>query len=145
MEHCAVYFGNWSYRLDRRLGPGDTADLDEVSPLDLKWQLSRRQLMNSKERARPWDRTDFTDIPRLMDMVMFHGAAGGRQFTHLGDRYQAFADLTGHLRMGRAILVGRSTKPASQLNTSVGRQLDAHTKHWTYYRIVIPVEHDGIR
>lgn len=145
IDHCAVYFGNWVYRLDRRLAPGEEADLDVVSPLDLKWQLTRRQFVNSNERVQPWDRTDFSDVPRMMEMIMFHDAAGGRQFTHLAHRYQSFADLSAHLHMGQAILIGTSASLATQLETSIDRQLDGHLRHWTYYRVVLPVKLQALR
>ncbi|MHB0955658.1 MAG: hypothetical protein ACYC6N_18650 [Pirellulaceae bacterium] len=139
LSHCRVYFENWAYPLERRLGPGEAADLEYITPLDLKWQLTRRRVVESTDVSTPWDRADLTDPQRIAEMLMFYGAAGGRAYTRLAHSYQAFVDLSRQLRSGQAILVGRSKQPASVL-TRDGHSLSDHTdQHWTYYRVCIPV------
>jgi hypothetical protein len=140
LSNCSVYYDNWAYRLDRRLAPGDRVDLDFESPLDLRWQLTRRRLVESRDIATPWDRADFSDVGRILEMMMFHHAAGGRAYTRLGDEYQQFVDLSYHLKLGRAVLIGRVKKAGTALlrdGESVDDDLDVN---WTYYRVVFPVE-----
>ncbi len=138
LSNCSVYFDNWAYRLDRRLAPGDRVDMDYESPLDLRWQLTRRRLVESRDIATPWDRSDFSDVGRILEMMMFHNAAGGRAYTRLGDEYQPFVDLSHHLKLGRAVLIGRVKKRGVELlrdGQSVDDELDVN---WTYYRVVFP-------
>jgi hypothetical protein len=139
LSQCHVYFENWAYPVEGRLGPGETAELEYVTPLDLRWQLTRRRVVESTDVSSPWDRADVSDPPRIAEMLMFFGAAGGRAYTRLSHSYQSFVDLSRHLRTGRAILVGRGKQPASVL-TRDGHSLSENTdQHWTYYRVSIPV------
>jgi hypothetical protein len=78
---------------------------------------------------------------------MFYGAAGGRSYTGLTHNYQSFIDLSRHLRSGRAILVGRSAQPASQVGIRAAggaggpaESVASEQQHWCYYRIVLPVQ-----
>ena len=115
LSHCRVYYDNWAYPVEGRLGPGESCDLEFVTPLDLKWQLTRRRVVESTDVSSPWDRADLTDPMRITEMLMFYGAAGGRAYTRLTHSYQGFVDLSRHLRTGQAVLVGRSKQPASVL------------------------------
>ena len=125
--------------VEGRLGPGEAAELEYVTPLDLKWQLTRRHVVESTDVSSPWDRADVSDPPRIAEMLMFYGAAGGRAYTRLSHSYQSFVDLSRHLRTDRAMLVGRSKQPASVL-TRDGHSLSENTdQRWTYYRVSIPV------
>lgn len=146
LSHCRVYFRNWSYPLDKPLAPGESVRIGSAQPLDLRWQLTRRSVVGTTEVRTSWLRGDLSDIDRILEMLMFYGAAGGRAYTGLSHNYQSFIDLSRHLYSGRAILVGRSEEPASQLvihRTADGSDQvvgsDAEQR-WTYYRIVIPVE-----
>ena len=115
-------------------------ELDNTSPLDLKWQLTRRQIVQSKDISTPWDRADLSDPPRVAQMLMFHGAAGGQVYTRLSHHFLGYLDLSKHLLTGRAILVGRSKTPASQLARDGQPLVENMDQQWTYYRIIIPVE-----
>lgn len=141
LSHCAVLYENWFYRLDRRLDPGEAVDLEFESPLDLRWQLTRRRLLETTDVSTPWNQADFDNVPRILEMLMFHDAAGGRNYTRLSHRYQTFIDLSPLLRTGRAILMGRSKQTATAISRD-GKVLldDDYDQHWTYYRILIPVQ-----
>jgi len=75
-----------------------------------------------------------------MEIMMFHEAAGGESYTGLSQRYQSYIDLSGHIRTGRAVLIGRSATPASRLARDGQSLADVTDRHWTYYRVVFPVE-----
>ncbi len=87
-------------------------------------------------------------------MLMFYSAAGGRAYTRLTDNYQGYVDLSRHLREGQAILVGHSREPASQVTvrksrggqtggaTQLANPQDPAVQHWTFYRILLPVNVD---
>ncbi|MBM4088671.1 MAG: hypothetical protein FJ276_04470 [Planctomycetes bacterium] len=143
LAHCAVYHGNRVYRLLEDLAPRETIDLEtamgDQPPLALDWQLTRRQLVGSADVNTQWDREDVSDVPRILELLMFHGAAGGRKYSQLSHAYQEYVDLSQHLQMGRAILVGRGRVMASRLSIDGAPVDDRLQGQWVFYRIVIPV------
>ena len=151
LTRCQVLYANWAYMLDRALPPGDSARLGGKQPLDLQWRLTRRSVIGSEEVGSTWQRGNVSDMDRILEMMMFHGAAGGQAFTGLSHSYQPYVDLSRHLRNGRAILVGRCEQAATVLNVQETKTSDAQSgrrdkseqngkdQRWTYYRIVLPV------
>ena len=47
--------------IEGRLAPGDVVELQYITPLDLKWHLSRRRVVESRDVSTPWDRADLSD------------------------------------------------------------------------------------
>lgn len=136
-----LIYGNWLYRGDRRLEPGDTIALSDFPVTRyLDWHLTRRSVSaEHKDVSTPWDQADL-DVPRIVEMMLFHDAAGGRTYSRLQHRYQAYLDLSDHLRTGRAILVGRVERPVADLLRD-GQPLDDHLEsQWTFCRVVYPVK-----
>lgn len=135
-----LVFNNRLYRGDRRLEPGETVSLSEFSTTRyLDWHLTRRRVnSDNKDTTTPWDQAD-QDAARIVEMMMFHDAAGGRGYSRLRHRHQTFIDLSGHLRAGRAILLGRGDQPAADWKVD-GRAIDEQLEsRLTYYRVVFPV------
>lgn len=141
LTDCVVLYGSWAFPLDRNLLPGEETRLSLTSQYrNLEWRLTRRRVSNeNKDISTPWDGESF-DVPRILEMMMFHDAAGGRTYTRLAHRYQAYLDMTNQLKMGRAILMGRGAEPATQLCRDGQPLAAAYDQHWTYYRVVLPVE-----
>ena len=139
MSNCRVYYENWAYTIDGRLKPGQEVDLEDITPLDLKWQLMRRRVVESHEVTSLWDRTDVTNAPRITEMMMFYGAAGGRAYTGLTHGYLGFLDMSRQLRSGQAVLVGQVSGPATTWTHDQQPWTDKLDKSWTYYRISLPV------
>jgi hypothetical protein len=82
-------------------------------------------------------------VARILELMMFHAASGGRTYTGLVARHQSDVDLSSHLQTGRAILVGRTGRPAVRLLRD-GRPIEdqpgaATVQQWTFYRLVLPV------
>jgi len=140
LTHCQIYYENWAYPIAGRLKPGQEVDLEEITPLDLKWQLMRRRVVESHEVMTPWDRTEVTDAPRIAEMMLFYGAAGGRAYTGLTHGYLGFLDMSRHLRAGQALLVGQVSRPAATLTHDSQPWTENLDKTWTYYRVSIPVQ-----
>jgi hypothetical protein len=135
-----LVFNNRLYRGDRRLEPGETVSLSDFSTTRyLDWHLTRRRVnSDNKDTTTPWDQAD-QDVARIVEMMMFHDAAGGRGYSRLRHRHQAYVDLSGHLRAGRAILLGRSDQPAASWKVD-GQAIDEQLEsRLTYYRVVFPV------
>ena len=136
LKDCVVAYGSWMYRLDRKLGSGDTVDMSEMNERSLNLYLARRTIDNP---STPWDVAG-RDVPRIMEMMMYHKAAGGPAYTNIGHRFQPFTDLSGHLDYGHAILTGWSEKRAGTMNRDDESLADNYDGQWTFYRIVLPVE-----
>lgn len=153
LEDCILYFGSWAYVMDRGLSPRQTITVAELpAPRTLEWHLTRRKVETGGRRrgevdddrnlATSWDRSS-DDVPRILELMMLHDAAGGTTYTGLGGDYQGFVDLSAHLGLDRAVLVGRVKRPAAQLMRD-GRSLaDDYDRRWTYYRLVFPVTPEG--
>ena len=141
-----LLYENWAYKLERKgsvLQPGDTTPIHLEKPLNFNWRLTRRRVVDVRDITTPWEQRDL-DVPRILEMMMFHGVAGGDKYTQLHHRYQAYVDLSEHLRNGRAVLVGRAKQRASEIllnGHTTGANYDQDYDHnWTFYRVVFPVD-----
>ena len=139
LHEAAVYYGGNIYVIDRSLAPGEAFRLDGRYPKNLEWRLTQRRVTSdSREVTVPWDPTS-QDVPRILELMMFHGAAGGRNYTRLLHHYQAYVDLSDQLKMQRAVLVGRLDGRAATLQRD-GDAMDSHyDRTWTVGRAVLPV------
>ena len=137
LTDCLLVYGDWMYRLGT-IGAGQSVTVDPRESLNLEYRLTERTVLNTKDISTPWDQAT-TDLPRIVRIMMFHQAARGRNYTGLTHRYQPYIDLTGHARLGRAILAGRAAKPF----TLLAPEGDQTTQTWC--RIVFPVESQGGR
>ena len=86
----------------------------------------------------PWDEAS-RDVPRIVEMMMWHDAAGGRNYTGLLHRYQGEIDLSDHLRTGRAVLIARTDEPGAELALNGQAPPEENVRRWTWRRIVFPV------
>ena len=139
---CVLLYENWAYKLDRKggvLGPGDNTPIHLEKPLNFSWRLTRRRVVDIKDITTPWEQGD-GDVPRILEMMMFHRIAGGDRYTQLQHRYQNYVDLSEHLTNGRAILLGQAKQAASDLRLNEQAAEANYDRRWTYYRVVFPVE-----
>jgi hypothetical protein len=75
-----------------------------------------------------------------MEILLFHGVAGGSSYTGLNNRPLGHLDLTPLLTHDRAILMGTTTQRATQLVDGAQQRVGDVHEHLNYVRIVIPVE-----
>ncbi|MEX2176692.1 MAG: hypothetical protein WD872_20160 [Pirellulaceae bacterium] len=139
LSDCLLVYRDWLFRLGT-LPAGETIAIDPRDSLNLEYRLTERTIVGDKDVSTRWDQAS-TDIPRIARMLMFHEAARGQTYTGLTSRYQAKLDLSDHVRLGRAVLVGRAAQGATVLTDAgqpVVRPEDAAT--WTWCRIVLPVQ-----
>jgi hypothetical protein len=142
LSDCTVFFENWVYRLDSRRGtlrPGERTRVEVERALNLQWRLTGRRVVEKSDLSTPWDQNTL-DIHKILEMMMLHEAAGGESYTKLANRYQAYVDLSRHVRGGRAILFGRCRDAATRMTLDGSPIEDADEQHWTYYRVVFPVQ-----
>ena len=141
LRDCMVLFENWAYRLDQtegQLAPGQTARIDRERPFNLEWRLMRRRVRDISDVTTPWD-PSLRDVPRIMEMIMFHEAAGGASYTQLTHGFQEDMDLSDHLNAGSAILWARSGERAAELSVEPRDETRDRDQFWTFVRIVFPV------
>jgi hypothetical protein len=148
LADCLLVHDEWMYRLGT-LGSGERLRMSQFNSLNLEARLQRRTVAGAKDVLSPWDRQS-AEVPRIVQMLMFHEAAGGRKYTNLMHRYQSYVDLTPRIRSSRAILVGHIAQHVTELSLD-GQPLtpsrpaasegDAETpsEPRTFVRILIPV------
>lgn len=141
IRNVRLMFETWTYRLDRPLEPGETIDVEtELRETTAKNYLTQRVRESNKGRNAPWDPTD-QRMPRIADMLMFYDLAGGHDYTGLTHDYQPFVEMSRHLNLNRAILVGELDQRVAQFAVSdlaTGQQGE-YDRSATLIRIVLPV------
>ena len=142
LHDCLLLYENWAYKLERKgsvLQPGDATPVHLEKPLNFNWRLTRRRVVEIKDITTPWEQRDL-DVPRILEMMMFHGVAGGDKYSHLHHRYQSYVDLSEHLTIGRAILLARAKQSASEIELNGQAVGEGYDQRWTFYRVVFPVD-----
>jgi hypothetical protein len=141
LADCLLIHGDRLYRLGR-LRAEQQVYLADLQPLDLEARLTEVQRSSGGEaKLEPtaW-RQDSTDVPRIVQMLMFHEASRGSSYTGLTHHYESWLDLTQQARLGRAILVGRADQPVVVLQQDKDHLAEPEaTQTWTWYRILMPV------
>ncbi len=147
LADCFLAYDRWAYKLDR-IEPGATIEIEPGQQRDgLEMLLKKYEQVQSNKfssvvnQARPFDVED-PRVPPVVRMMMFHQAAGGSAYSTLHHGQSTWTDLSEHLRLGRAVLVGEAPRDhiAAQLQRD-GQALNAaDSQRWTFYRIVVPVD-----
>jgi hypothetical protein len=133
-----IMYGNWLYRLPSPLKPGQKVTLETLpTPRNLMWQLTQKRVVDAKDVVTPWNPRS-ADIARILEVMMFHQAAGGDNYTGLTQRFYSRLDLSDHLRTGRAILVGQASQRAIDWGDA-GLDEDSFEPSSTVVRVVIPI------
>lgn len=140
LTECQLVHENWIYRLESTLRPGESVAVREMKQQNLKWRLQRKSLVATSDVSTPWDEGELDDIPRLLEVMLLHGLAGGQAYTRLTHRFQAFLDQSEQVRAGRAILLARAAVPAAECQMAERREPLVAGQQWTIVRFVLPVE-----
>ena len=140
LRDCKLCFDRWVYELPpiKARGTRSVGFSSKVKTID-GWLTESRVSSDFKDLSQPWDRRD-ADVPRIIRMMMFHDAAGGSDYTGLLQRFQSEVDFSDHLQQGRAVLVGRATSPASQIQLrNKNATIESSGDHIAFYRLLLPV------
>ena len=105
-----------------------------------KWRLTKRTASQIVTETGSWDAAMDNDLDRLIEVLLFHGVAGGKNYTELDNQILHGLDLSHVLQSDQAILFGRIQESPAQLIEGGGdagfeTQLDKN-----YVRILIPVQ-----
>ncbi|WP_146456962.1 hypothetical protein [Rubripirellula tenax] len=141
-----LVFRNWAYLLPTRFRAGERiADVGKLRQKNFRWLLSRQKALESSTETQAWDPSAKNSPTRVAEMLMFHGATGGSQYTNLQNHPLGELDLSDTLNDDQCILYGRLDKPLTTV-----RLTDANESHdtaaftpagdkLTMIRVIMPV------
>lgn len=145
LQEVWICHGRWAYPVPGSWTSGQKLELQKLgSPRDLQALLTHRRYVteagkDARDIATPWDRAS-SSVHDIVRMMMFHRAAGGNTYTSLLNRQTAKLDLSDHLNLGRAIVLGTTKEPPVRWSLSDGGQAVQRNDGTTFYRIVLPVK-----
>jgi hypothetical protein len=135
LADCVLFYEGWAYVVGS-LSP-ERSIKDWTNNHTAETQFAERRAGGDREVA-PYDRAGL-DRGRVLEIMMFYRAAGGRRYTGLLNRYLHTIDLSDQLTLGRAILIGKGP-PAAVLKANGNEVPTATSEDFTWYRFVIPVQ-----
>ncbi len=95
LKDCMLFYHHWYYAMPSRVLPGQAIRVSfETIPKDLSRRLNGRRVIQGSEQVTPWNPSDRTSVPRLLEMLMFYKAASGPNYTSLLHRYQPQLDFS---------------------------------------------------
>jgi hypothetical protein len=158
IEDWVLAYGN---RIYWTMQPGATAQIRPLVP-NVPWSpaeptVNQRELRGYLTGARarevdrrpgqtsgniiheqtPYDPLNLNEAD-LWQMLTFHEAAGGSRYTRLTNFLLDDLDLSRELRLGRAVLFGRISRPAAR--PTIDGEPTEPTHQTTFVRLVLPVE-----
>ena len=112
-----LVYGNWVYRLPTRVPAGaELPSLGDLRQNNFRWRLTRKDSVDDTAAlTTEWEPSDFGDLARVGEMMLFHQAAGGQIYTGLRHDALGVLDLSDVLVEDRCILVGRTERPLYDL------------------------------
>lgn len=139
LTDCYVFHGRWAYFVAKLPANGSARIVPGQSAQNTEKVLKRRRVQESTDGGELWDRQS-TDVQRIMEITMFHSAAGGRSYSSLSNRFQSYVDLSSHIAGDRAVLVGKVKNPPSKIQVDGQSVDDSQTQSWSFVRIIYPVQ-----
>ena len=139
LGEAVLMYDRWAYPL-RELRPGQSVDVEsQLDPQTADTYLRHVTAQGERNVVPPYDRASF-DVPRIVEVMSAFQLAGGERYTGLTNDYQGYFDVSTLVRNGRAVLIGRSSKPAARLARDGQRMAGPADGRWTFYRFVLPVK-----
>lgn len=144
LRDVSLFYHRWFYPLKSRMPAGDMIQLSsQIIPKDLLRRLSRQTEVEGKTTSARWNPADRNSLDRLMELMMFHNAATGRNYTSLTNNYQGIIDHSNLLETDYAILLGRIESSPNQIKVTTENPTDEPEIKTgidrTWCRILIPV------
>jgi len=139
LTDAVLVYDRWAYKLGT-LEPAGFVNLEgSVDPQTVDTYFKHMTMIGGRDATAPYD-PENSAVERVMEVMLFHEAAGGVRYTRLSNGYEGYLDASRQLRAGRAVLMGRAAEPATQLMRD-GKPLSGpRDQHWTFYRFMLPVE-----
>jgi len=137
---AVLLFDGWAWRLGD-IAPGGVIDIaQQRAPVKISTFVRNDHLRDgtSVQTLRLKELSDLS-VDGLLYLMMLTDALGDSQYTRLGNRFQAFTDLSRALDSGAAVLVARAAAPGSQLLRNNQPWTEATDQDRVYYRFLLPV------
>jgi hypothetical protein len=139
LTDCVLIYDRWAYPIGKLDARARFAVETKLDPQTVETYFKHISLFGEKDAVNAYDPANL-DVGRIVETMMFHRLLGGNDYTKLSNEYQQFLDLSGLLRAGRAILIGRGPKAGAQLLRDGKPLAGADDQQWTFYRFVYPVK-----
>lgn len=144
LNNCRLLYGVWAYELDEPLEVGDAFDIQvDTHERNIRGHLTQKKTKAGKEKdysvRSNWDPAE-TRMNRIANMLMFHEAAGGVAYTGLSHDYFPALDMSRHLDLNRAILIGELDAPSAKFMLDGGATIGEMDKTTTIVRIIFTVD-----
>jgi hypothetical protein len=141
LDGMLVYRGR-AYTLSTRLKAREQVVIPpSMLPKDVVRRLQRRSNVGGEERSTPWSPGSTRNLDRLLELMVFHDAAGGSTYTSLYSRYLSRLDASDTVETDRAVLLAELEKPSLAWSVHQGKVpiqwLEGQRK--TYVRVFIPI------
>lgn len=147
LKNCRLFFRDWAYILPQPLGPGQTLDIE--SGMDekkvngvLRQRAKTRDQKNEYKKNSVWNPAE-KRVNRIADMLMFHDAAEGKNYTGFTHGYYSHVDLSEHLNLDRAILVGEVKRPGAEILLNEGKVKTENDQVTTIVRLIFPISNQS--
>lgn len=121
IRDAVLFYHNWYYRLNSRIPAGERVVISsDTIPKDIGRKLNERTVVDEKVSGRKWDPSNRGSVDRLLELMMFHKAASGSNYTSLTHRYQPFVDHSNLLTTDLAFLICRFDQPLASISVDSG-------------------------
>ena len=143
LKNCRLVFDTWAYELGDTLEAGGVFDIQtNTDEQNLRGHFTQKRAKAGTQKdysiRSSWDPAG-KRLNRIADMLMFHDASGGVAYTGMTHNYYPSLDLTRHLSLDRAILIGEIDKPVTSFAGNDAQSM--HRDHvTTIVRIIFPVK-----
>jgi hypothetical protein len=132
LDQGVLFYGTFALTLGN-MKPGQAIQVDGRGDWrSTEAYLTRQSFVQDRESAERYDPRSI-DLARIGEILGFFDASGGKGYTGLDNLDVAAVDLTNQLRLGRAVLIGRTaTGPDVALSTDVRVRPHRQTTWWRF-------------
>jgi len=135
LKDCVVFFRTKVFPISEPVAANGNVLLTGASSLSLDNFLKPRNNEGQTSNV-IWDKEDI-NIPRIINMMMFFRATG---YDDLTNDLHGIVDLSSHLQLNQAILVGRINRASTPVRINGQVPDDQFDTQWTFVRVVFSVE-----
>ncbi len=139
LTEAVLVYERWAFPLGA-IAPGAAVSFEgRADQQNVDTYFKRDSRVGGADTVKPYD-VSGTNVDRVMEMIMFHEAAGGIAYTQLGNGFERSLDAAKQLRCGRAVLMGRAPSGGAMILRD-GKPLVGPEDHrTTFVRFFLPVE-----
>ena len=138
LTECVLVYDRWAYPIGKLDARARFSVENKLDPQTVETYFKNVSLLSPTSNASAYNPAHL-DVGSIVETMMFHGHLGGNDYTKISNEYQQFIDLSGLLRCGRAMLIGRGPQAGCELQRDNQPMENAKNRRWTFYRFVFPV------